>query len=128
MNLYGWSLPSFTAVLGSKDAAVLEAATARLAETLPEEPALSRARAWLRTLIEDGFPYRHDRKPAAEPAGGGLLNVQMETEAHVLAVHCLARAIARDDHLDLADESSNELPRRVLFLDGEAGQRLSPLR
>jgi hypothetical protein len=107
MNLYGWSQPAFTAALGSKDAAVLEAATARLSETLPKEPGHSRARAWLRTLVESGFPLRQDREPPAEPADGGLLTVRMETEVHVFAAHCLARAVARDDHLDLAGESSN---------------------
>ena len=105
MNLYGWSFDSFTRVLGSKNAAVLEAATARLAECL-QEPNLSRGKAWLTTLIETGFPLARDRQPP-EPAGGGLLNVQMETEAHVFVVHCIARAIARDDYLDLAGESSN---------------------
>jgi hypothetical protein len=107
MNLYGWSFPAFTQVLGSKDSVVLEAATARLSETVREEPALSRAKAWLRTLIESGYPFCHDREPEPVPADGGLLTVQMETEAHVFAVYCVARAIARADHLDLASESSD---------------------
>jgi hypothetical protein len=107
MNLYGWHLSSFAQVLGSKDSALLEAATARLSEALPEEPALSKARAWLQTLIQSGFPLRQDRPPPAEPADGGLLTVQLETEVHVAVVHCLARAIAGEDHLDLASESSD---------------------
>jgi hypothetical protein len=106
MNLYGWSFDSFTRVLGSKDAAVLEAATACLSKSL-QEPNLSRAKAWLTTLIDSGFPLQRDRQPAPEPAGGGLLNVQMETEAHVFVVHSIARTIAREDYLDLAGESSN---------------------
>ena len=107
MNLYGWSLPSFAQVLGSKDSAVLEDATARLCETLPNEPGLSKAKAWLQTLIESGFPLRQDREMPSEPADGGLLTVRMETEVHVFAIYCLVRAIARNDHLDLATESSN---------------------
>jgi hypothetical protein len=107
MNLYGWHLSSFKQALGSKDAALLEAVTARLSEALPAEPALSKARAWLQTLIESGFPLRQDRQPPSEPANGVLLTVQMETEVHVTVVHCLARAIALDDHLDLAGESSD---------------------
>jgi hypothetical protein len=106
MNLYGWSFDSFTQVLGSKNGAVLEAATARLSECL-DEPNLSTAKAWLTTLVETGFPLRRDRQPPPEPAGGGLLNVQMETEAHVFVVHSIARAIAHEDDLDLAGESSN---------------------
>jgi hypothetical protein len=107
MNLYGWHLSFFKQVLGGKDAALLEAATARLAEALPEEPARSRATAWLQTLIESGFPLRQDHPPPSEPADGGLLTVQMETEVHVAVVHCLARAIAREDDLDLAIDSSS---------------------
>jgi hypothetical protein len=106
MNLYGWSFDSFTQVLGSKNDAVLKAAQARLSECL-REPNLSKGKAWLTTLIETGFPLQRDRQPSAEPEEGGLLNVQMETEAHVFVVHCIARAIARDDYLDLALESSN---------------------
>ena len=43
MNLYGWSFESFTQVLGSKNAAVLAAAAARLSECL-DEANLSRGR------------------------------------------------------------------------------------
>jgi hypothetical protein len=107
MNLYGWRLSSFTQVLGSKDPALLEATTARLSEALSEESALSKARAWLQTLIESGFPLRQHRPPPSEPADGGLLAVQMETAIHVAVVHCLARAIARPDDLDLAMDSSS---------------------
>jgi hypothetical protein len=107
MNLYGWSLPAFRQVLGSNDPAVLEKATALITKTLPKEPAQSQAKAWLRTLVEYGFPFQQEREPFPEPADGGLLTVQMETEAHVFTVHCLARAIAREGHLDLAGESSN---------------------
>jgi hypothetical protein len=107
MNLYGWSLPAFKQVLGSKDTAVLAKATAQLSETVTKEPARSKAKAWLRTLTEKGFPLQEDREPTSEPEDGGLLTVQMETEIHVFAVYCLARAVARDDHLDLASESSH---------------------
>jgi hypothetical protein len=105
MNLYGWSFDSFTRALGSKNAAVLDAATARLSECL-KEPNWSKGKAWLTTLIDSGFPLRRERPPSPEPAGGGLLNVQMETEVHVFVIHSIARAIAQDDYLDLAAESS----------------------
>lgn len=107
MNLYGWSLPELQLALGSKDVAVLAKATALISETLPNEPTQSIAKAWLRTLILSGFPLRRDREQPSEPADGGLLTMQMETEAHAFAAHCLARAIARDEHLNLAGESSN---------------------
>jgi hypothetical protein len=108
MNLYGWRLSSFRQVLGSKDSALLEAATARLAKDFSKDPAaLARAKAWLQTLIESGFPLRQDRPPPSEPADGGLLTVQMETATHVAVVHELARAIAREDDLDLAIDSSS---------------------
>jgi hypothetical protein len=106
MNLYGWRLDSFLQVLGSKDGTVLEAATGRLSECL-DEPNRSKGKAWLTKLIETGFPRREDRRPPSEPADGGLLTVQMETEVHVFVVHSIARAIAHDDYLDLAGESSN---------------------
>ncbi len=118
MQLYGWSFDSFTRVLGSKDAAVLEAATARLAECL-HEPELSRGKAWLTTLIETGYPLRRDRQPPPEPAGGGLLTVQMETEVHVFVVHSIARAIAHEDHLDLTGESSDWTHPAVISLHNE---------
>jgi hypothetical protein len=106
MNLYGWSINSFTQVLGSKNAPVLEAATARLSEYL-DEPNLSKGKAWLTNLIQTGFPLRGDRPPPSECAGGGLLTVQMESEVHVSVVHSIARAIADDNYLDLAGESSS---------------------
>ena len=86
---------------------MLEKATALISETLPKEPGQSHAKAWLQTLIENGFPFREDREPSLRPADGGLLTVQMETEAHVFTVYCVARAIARGDYLDLAGQSSN---------------------
>jgi hypothetical protein len=107
MNLYGWSLASFKEVLGSKNSALLEDATARLAKALPSEPGLSKAKAWLQTLIERGWPLQEDRAPPTAPSDGGLLTVQLETETHVFAVYCLARAIAQTEHLDLASESSD---------------------
>jgi hypothetical protein len=120
MNLCGWSLSSFAAVLGSKDATVLQAASARLKETLPEEPEHSKAQAWLRTLIEKGVPLREDRETPSEPNDGSLLTVQMETEVHVFAVYCIVRAIARDDYLDLASESSHWTHSAVTELYNDA--------
>jgi hypothetical protein len=120
MNLYGWRFSSFTQVLGSKDSTLLEAATARLAEAFAKDPpALAKATAWLQTLIESGFPLRKDRPPPTEPADGGLLTVQMETALHVAVVHCLARAIAREDDLDLAIHSSSWSHPAVVSLYNE---------
>jgi hypothetical protein len=110
MHLYGWHLSSFKQALGSKDSDLLEAATARLSECFTEEAdesTVSKAKAWLRTLIESGFPLREDREPPSAPADGGLLTVQMETEDHAFVVYCLARATARDDCMDLGSESSD---------------------
>jgi hypothetical protein len=108
MNLYGWRFSSFTQALGGKNSALLDAAAARLSEAFPKDPvALAKARAWLQTLIESGFPLRQDRQPPSEPAAGGLLTAQMETALHVAVVHCLIRAIACADDLDLAIDSSS---------------------
>ncbi len=105
MNLYGWSYESFTGVLGSNNAAVLKAAAMRFSEAFKDESLRARGEAWLRTLIEDGFPLAEDREPPSPPEDGGLLVMRMETEVHVIAVHSLVRAIAHDDYLDLASES-----------------------
>lgn len=107
MNIYGWSLTNFQKVLGSKDAAVLEKATSLISETLPKEPIRSKALAWLHTLVENGFLLQKEREPSSEPADSDLLTVKMETETHVFATYCLARAISLDGHLDLASESSH---------------------
>lgn len=108
MNLRGWSFPNFQQLLGSNDSAVLEKASELISETLEKEPAQqAKAKAWLRTLIQNGFAIREDRETSSEPADGGLLLVPMETEAHVFTVYCMARATARDDCLDLASESSS---------------------
>ena len=107
MNLYGWNRSSFTNILGSKDSVVLDAASSFLSEILQEEPAISKAKAWLRILIESGFPLRQVREPPSEPTDGGLLTMQMETEVHVFAVHSIARSIARGNYLDLVGDSSH---------------------
>lgn len=106
MNLYGWRIPEFLRVIGSQDPAVLKRATSRVTESLSSGPAQSQAIAWLHTLVMKGYPLRWDREQAMEPAEGELLTVQMETEVHALTVYCLARAIAREEHLEFAGESS----------------------
>lgn len=106
MNIYGWCQLDFLQVLGSKDAALLEKASSLISHALPGEPARSQALAWLHTLVESGYPLRQAREPSSN-AVGDLLTVKMETEAHVFANFCLARAIASDGHLDLASVSSH---------------------
>lgn len=106
MNLRGWCRSSFTHALGSKDRAALDGALARIAESLPREPARAKAAAWLRTLVDDGFPLRGDRGPAAGAADGGLLSIRAEAEYHAIAVFDLVRTTARPEYLDLAGESS----------------------
>src|SRR5262245_2570382 len=118
MNLYGWRFDDFKRALGSKNGAVLKAAKGRLSECL-EEPHLSRGIAWLTTLIEKGFPLRQDRQPPSEPDGGGLLTVQMEGEMHAFVVYGIFRAIAHDDYLDLASESSSWKHQAVASLYNE---------
>jgi hypothetical protein len=107
MNLFGWSLRSFRDVLGSGNSSVLKAATQHLTESVRDEPALARSKAWLHKLVQDGFPLRDELGPRPEPADGGLVTVQMETQTHVYAVNSLVRAIRRDDFIDLSNESSN---------------------
>jgi hypothetical protein len=53
MNLYGWQLQEFIDVIGSKNAKVLETASAHLAEEFKgrsDHADLPKAIAWLRTL------------------------------------------------------------------------------
>ena len=107
MNLYGWSFQGFCVVLGSKNRSVLKAATAQLSKCLSDEADLARGEAWLGTLIDAGYPFNKDRERPVPPTDGGLLTMQMETAAHIYGIHCIARAIARDDHLDLSMDSSN---------------------
>lgn len=119
MNLYGWNIAAFKEKIGSKDSAVLKKATTLIAEALPDEPAQTAAKAWLRTLIMEGYPFREDREPTALPVNGGLMNVPMETQAHIVATYCLTRAIARPDHLDLVVDSSNWTHPSVAALNDE---------
>jgi hypothetical protein len=107
MHLYGWSFGSFLDALGSKNAAVLSAATALLSEAIDNGATRARGQAWLKTLIETGFPLAKDRKPSPQPDGGGLMTMLVETEAHVFAIHSLVRAIARGNDLNLSEESQS---------------------
>jgi len=105
MNIFGWSQDDFMAVVGSKDSALLEKASAILSESL-REPSLAKGQAWLRTLITEGYPFRSQREQPTEPEDGGLWTMQMETEAHAITMYCIVRAISRDEHLNLVSESS----------------------
>jgi hypothetical protein len=107
MHLYGWRYESFVSVLGSNNAAVLKVAGARLSEAFGDESLRTRGHAWLRTLIEAGFPLATDREAPSVPDDGGLLTMRMETETHVVAVHSIVRVISRDEYLDLASESTD---------------------
>jgi hypothetical protein len=118
MHVYGWSFNSFIDVLASNNAAVLSAATTRLAEAIDDPATLSRGQAWLKTLIETGFPLARDRKPSPQP-DGGLLTLHMETEYHVLALHAIVRAIAGEGYLDLSEESLNWTHAAVSTLHNE---------
>jgi hypothetical protein len=104
MGVYASSLSSFTKVLGSKDFKVLKAASARLTEIFSDEAARTRALAWLRTLVQDGFPLKRDREPVSEPADGGLLTMRMETEAHLPVVYCIVEAISTDGLTNLGEK------------------------
>jgi hypothetical protein len=77
-----------------------------LASSLRDETTLAKARRWLSTLIENGFPLSEQQDPVSEPDDGGLLVVRMETEVHVAVVDSIARAIRREEYLDFAIESS----------------------
>ena len=116
MNLYGWSLDSFLDVLGSKNAAVLKAASAHLTESYPDKPEYAKkAKAWLRTLINTRVPLQRDRKPLAVPDNGGLMMVQMETELYAWVTFSILRAIAREDHLNPATQSYKHPSIRMLW-------------
>jgi hypothetical protein len=106
MNIYGWSFDDFKAVLGSGDTAVLERANTLLSASVSDETYRIKGAGWLRTLIDDGYPLVKERPPVTCPDDGGLATVKMETGEHISAVYCLARAIARQEHLDLVLKSS----------------------
>src|SRR5262249_16964686 len=101
MQVYASSLSSFTKVLGSQDSDVLKAASARLIEIFSDEPQRTKAIAWLRKLVQDGFPLARDREPASEPGDGSLLTMQMETNTHAVVVYCIVEAIATGGHKNL---------------------------
>jgi hypothetical protein len=105
MNIYGWSQDDFVAVVGSKNSSLIEKASAILSASL-REPTLAKGQAWLRKLIMEGYPFRSEHKQPSEPEDGGLWTMQMETEAHAITMYCIARAISRDEHLNLASDSS----------------------
>ncbi len=63
MNIYGWSFADFKAVLGSGDTAVLERANTLLSASVSDETYRIKGAAWLRTLIDDGYPLVKERPP-----------------------------------------------------------------
>src|SRR5215469_6663797 len=105
MNLYGWSFTAFRNTIGSGDEALLQKATAQLNEAL-KEPHLSRGVAWLRTLIQKGYPLREEPAPFLPREDGGLVSVLAETETHAVVVDAIKMAIAQPDHLNLVVRSS----------------------
>jgi hypothetical protein len=117
MNLYGWSLESFVKLLGSKNTTVLEAASSQICEGYKDEPERAKkAKAWLRTLINTGLPLRQDRKQPSVPADGGLMITRMETELHASVIYGIVGALARDEYLDLANQSSTYAHPSILAL------------
>jgi hypothetical protein len=105
MNIYGWHFQDFRNLLGSNNSQVLKKATEILVESATEDYDPSKAKAWIRLLIEKGFTFREDRERPTEPVNGGLLTMRMETETHVSALYAIAKALAGEDAMDLSSES-----------------------
>src|SRR5262245_29699396 len=108
MALYGWKLQEFIAVIGSKDAKVLEAASAHLAEAFEghrDQTTLPKAMAWLRTLINKGFPLRNQRERPTVAADGDLLVMRMEAGIHVAVIHSIFWGIRREEFLNPASDT-----------------------
>jgi hypothetical protein len=98
--LYGWKIQEFIDVIGSKNVKVQKAALGHLREVYEspgDQAELRKARAWLRTLINKGYPLRRDRKPPIVRADGELLLMRMETGIHVAVVNSLVQALRRDE-------------------------------
>jgi hypothetical protein len=92
VTLYSWKLQEFIDVIGSKNSVVLKAAATNLANIYKREKdnsKLNSANAWLRTLINQGFPLRRDRKRPTVGAKGKLLVMHMEAGIHVAVIHSL---------------------------------------
>lgn len=106
LNLYGFEQQAVLDVLGSGDRAVLAAAVEHLSKAFRDPAVVSKAKAWLTTLIMVGCPLRTDRIVPTVGDDGGLLVMQMETEIHVFVVNSIVRAVAKADHKDLAMDSS----------------------
>ena len=107
INLYGCKLRQLLGVIGSKDSSVREIAGNYLSETLTDEAALAKACAWLRTLVDDGYPLKSEREPPSVPDDGSLLVTRLETELHAFVVYSIVRAVSRNTCLDLASDSSH---------------------
>ena len=121
MNLYGCSFQGFLDVLGSKDASALSAAETCLCESLSDPVVLGKARAWLRRLIEEGYPLQSQRPQPSVSEDGSLLVTQLETELHAVVVYSLMRTLFKDTCLDLAVESSTWHYSAIVALDNELG-------
>jgi hypothetical protein len=107
MDLHGWKLQEFIDVIGSKNATVLERASAHLEELYKgaKDDDLSKALAWLHTLINEGHSLRWERERPAVAMDGALLAMQMEAGIHVNVIYSLVEAIRREEFLHPAFDS-----------------------
>src|SRR5262249_25039951 len=64
-----------------------------------DQTALPKASAWLQTLINEGYPLRHQRQRPTVAADGDLLVMRMEAGIHVAVIHSIFLAIRRGEFL-----------------------------
>ncbi|MCR9231397.1 MAG: hypothetical protein NXI29_10325 [bacterium] len=106
MNLYGCDLHAILNALGSQNQKLLEQACEQLSQVLDAGPECDKVQGWIQTLIETGPTLRLNRPVPEVPQSGDLLTCQMETELHVVGLDCLVKALRKEEHLNLAGESS----------------------
>lgn len=119
MHIYGWSFDTFREVLGSGDVRVLDQALEMVGKSWINEVDRPKGEAWLRTLIERGYPLCGERPPVTCPDDGGLATVRMETEIHIACIYYLSRVISGEGQLDLAGKSSFYTHGAMRSLDRE---------
>ena len=107
MNLYGCSLVAIYEAIGSNSEVLLASASMMVTDLLRDDSERDNAIKWLGTLIQYGYPLKGVRSKPSAPEDGSLLVAHFETEAHILALHCLIQSIRKDNWGDLSERSSH---------------------
>jgi hypothetical protein len=108
MNLYGWKLQELIDAIGSKNATLLEKASAHFEEMFQgwsDQTDLPEARAWLRTLIYEGHALRKDREPPSVGTDGALVVVHVEAAVRIAVINSLVRALRREEFVNPASDA-----------------------